>query len=337
MRHIGANFHSQFKNKELTKLFKRLCSTNQEKQFFDLRQKLDDLTKKASEEIAKKSVSTEPGEEPVSLEDVGLNASNVRRRRERAVKTFSQCIQNKPKEKWSLLFDKGGVRYGIMTTNFAEVYNAVLRGAKAQPLVGIIEFFLYRTMKYFLDRANATHAAMQDPQKVYSTWMTEYLNKKQKAALCHRAYPEPLRRDLGDEVLWKYQISCQSKSQKANGEITIQKTVIGNHTCSCSCQKPLLLHYPCSHVIAACLATKNQHWGRYVPKYFLKQTVLDTWNHTIEGYLHLGTFTQDPKDSVLYIPNPDLAMCQGVGRRKKKRIRNNMDEAEAGPQGQICS
>jgi transposase-like protein len=28
MRHMGANFHSKFKNKELTKLFKRLCSTN---------------------------------------------------------------------------------------------------------------------------------------------------------------------------------------------------------------------------------------------------------------------------------------------------------------------
>jgi hypothetical protein len=50
-----------------------------------------------------------------------------------------------------------------------------------------------------------------------------------------------------------------------------------------------------------------------------------------------GTFTQDLKDSALYIPNPDLAMCQGVGRRKKKMITNNMDEAEAGPQGQICS
>jgi hypothetical protein len=69
MRHMGANFHSQFKNKELTQLFKRLCSTNQEKKFYDLWQKLDDLTKKASEEIAKKPVSTEPGEEPVSLED----------------------------------------------------------------------------------------------------------------------------------------------------------------------------------------------------------------------------------------------------------------------------
>jgi hypothetical protein len=264
---------------------------------------------------------------------VGQDAPNVRRRRGCAVKIFSQWIQNEPEKKWPLLFDKGGVRRGIMTTNFVEVYNAVLRGARAQPLVGIIDFFLYRTMKYFLDRANASHAAMQNPQKVYSTWTTEYLNKKQKVALCHRAYPEPLRRDPGDEVQWKYQISCQSKSQKANGEITIQKIVIGNHTCSCSFQKPLLLHYPCSHVIVACLATKNQHWGRYVPKYFLKQTVLDTWNHNIEGYLHLGTFTQDPKDSALYIPNPDPVMCQGVGRCKKKRIRNNMDEAEAGPQG----
>jgi hypothetical protein len=95
---MGANFHSQFKNKELIKLFKRLCSTDQEKKFFDLWQKLNDLMKKVSEEIAKKPVSTEPGEEPVSLEDVGLDAPNVRRRRGRAVKTFSQWIQNEPKE-----------------------------------------------------------------------------------------------------------------------------------------------------------------------------------------------------------------------------------------------
>jgi hypothetical protein len=114
-----------------------------------------------------------------------------------------------------------------MTTNFVEVYNVVLRGVRALPLVGIIEFFLYRTMKYFLDHATAAHATVQDCQKVYSTWMTEYLNKKQKAALAHRAYPQPLCRDPDEEVQWKYQISFQSKSQKANGEITIKK-VIGN-------------------------------------------------------------------------------------------------------------
>jgi hypothetical protein len=199
MRHMGENFHSQFKNKELTQFFKRLCSTNQEKKVLQpmAKVRLDDLMNKASKEIAKKPVRTEPGEEPVSLEDVGLDAPNVRRRKGHSVKTFSQWIQNEPKEKWCLLFDKGGVRHGIMTANFVKVYNAVLRGARAQPLVGIIEFFLYRIMKYFLDRANA---AMQDSQKVYSTWMTEYLQKKHKAALAHRAYPQPLRRDPGEEV-----------------------------------------------------------------------------------------------------------------------------------------
>jgi hypothetical protein len=45
--------------------------------------------KKASEEIATKPVSTEPGEEPVSVEDVGLDGPNVRRRRGCVVKTFS--------------------------------------------------------------------------------------------------------------------------------------------------------------------------------------------------------------------------------------------------------
>jgi hypothetical protein len=47
-----------------------------------------------------------------------------------------------------------------MTTNFVEVYNDVLRGARSLPFVGIIEFFLYRTMKYFLERATAAHTVI---------------------------------------------------------------------------------------------------------------------------------------------------------------------------------
>jgi hypothetical protein len=90
--------------------------------------KLDELTKKASEEIAKKPVNPESGQEPISLEDVGLDAPNVRRRKGRVVKTFSRWTENELKEKWCLLHDTGGVRYGIKTINFVEVYSAVLRG-----------------------------------------------------------------------------------------------------------------------------------------------------------------------------------------------------------------
>jgi hypothetical protein len=59
------------------------------------------------------SVNPEPGEEPISLKDVGLDDPQVRHRRGRVVKTFSQWIQNEPKEKWCLMFDEGGARHGI--------------------------------------------------------------------------------------------------------------------------------------------------------------------------------------------------------------------------------
>jgi hypothetical protein len=49
-----------------------------------------------------------------------------------------------------------------------------------------------------------------------------------------------------------------------------------------------------------------------------------------------GTFTENPEENDEHIPNPDPQLCQGVGRRKKKRVRNNMDEAEAGPLVVMC-
>jgi hypothetical protein len=218
IRHMGANFHSQFKNKQLTELFKRLCSQNQKSKFNEIWKKLDELTKKASEEIAKKPINPEPGQEPISLKDVGLDAPNVRKRRGRAVKTFSQWIENEPKEKRCILHDTGGVRYGIKTTNFVEVYNTVLHRAKRYPLVGIIEFFLYHIMKYFYERANVAHTAMADSQKLYSTTMSTYLDIKQKKALSHRAEHEPIHYASGSETRWKYLVECNAKSQKGGNE-----------------------------------------------------------------------------------------------------------------------
>jgi hypothetical protein len=61
----------------------------------------------------------------------------------------------------------------------------------------------------------------------------------------------------------------------------------------------------------------------------LKQTILDTWNHTLEGHLFISSFIEDPKGNATYIPNPNPELYQGIGRQKKKRIRNNMDEAVA--------
>jgi hypothetical protein len=59
-------------------LFERLCEQTQQKKFDAIWKKLDDMTKKASEEIAKGSVNPKHSEEPISLEDVGLDGPQVR-------------------------------------------------------------------------------------------------------------------------------------------------------------------------------------------------------------------------------------------------------------------
>jgi hypothetical protein len=69
--------------------------------------------------------------------------------------------------------DEGGARHGIKTTNFAEVYNCVLRGSRPLPLVGIIEFFMYNQKSKIADEV------MRNTQVRYYTRMTEYLTKAQ--------------------------------------------------------------------------------------------------------------------------------------------------------------
>jgi hypothetical protein len=44
------------------------------------------------------------------------------------------------KSKWALAFDEGGSRHGIMTTNILEVFNFVLKGIRALPVSGIVDY-----------------------------------------------------------------------------------------------------------------------------------------------------------------------------------------------------
>ena len=59
-----------------------------------------------------------------------------------------------------------------MTTNLAEVYNWVLRGVRSPPLVGIVEFFLYRSCEYFRDWYAVAQKDMVDNRNVYGYKIT---------------------------------------------------------------------------------------------------------------------------------------------------------------------
>src|SRR5438132_3448542 len=104
-------------------------------------------------------------------------------------KPFTQWIRDAPKEKWSLLYDTDGSRYGIMTTNQAKSYNMVMRGVRCLPLVGIVEFIMYGCAKYFRDRYNVVSPSLNNPRMLFEYRITEYMGKKITKAQQHNVRP----------------------------------------------------------------------------------------------------------------------------------------------------
>nr|CAE01499.2 OSJNBb0026L04.4 [Oryza sativa Japonica Group] len=93
MRHMGANFYKQFKNKHLMDLFKRLCAQNQEKKFNELWDKLDELTTKQTDEQSRRP-QVEGDEPPIPLGALHDDPPTMRRRSGSAIRNFSQWIEN---------------------------------------------------------------------------------------------------------------------------------------------------------------------------------------------------------------------------------------------------
>jgi hypothetical protein len=56
------------------------------------------------------------------------------------------------KDKWAQAYDEGGMRWGIMTTNYFESVNNIFKGIKSRPVSGIIEYSFEKCNEYFVNR-----------------------------------------------------------------------------------------------------------------------------------------------------------------------------------------
>jgi hypothetical protein len=54
------------------------------------------------------------------------------------------------KDKRALPYDKGGKRFGYMTSNMAEIFNNLLRGVRLLPVSAIASFTLYKCNEWFV-------------------------------------------------------------------------------------------------------------------------------------------------------------------------------------------
>jgi hypothetical protein len=121
---------------------------------------------------------------------------------------------------------------------------------------------------------------MRNTQMSYCTNMIEYLN--QDKALKHKVTTQPLHQSNENEIMWSYEVECKGKLRLGTKrEKAFQIAELGNQICRCTCQKPLLLHISCTHVIAVCYELQQFSFHRYVPWYYNKETVWNIWNQTI--------------------------------------------------------
>jgi hypothetical protein len=100
MRHLGANMYSRYHNKALVKRFKGLGLQKQRSKFNLIWRKLNDTTCKMMNDQ--------------QMEEDRLRSQMVEGQTvtSRSRMTFSQWIAGKPAERWELVHDTNGARYG---------------------------------------------------------------------------------------------------------------------------------------------------------------------------------------------------------------------------------
>ncbi|KAL6323508.1 hypothetical protein AAG906_039085 [Vitis piasezkii] len=211
-------------------------------------------------------------------------------------------LEHIPLEKWAFLHD-GGRRYGIMTTNMSKVFNGVLKGAHNLPITALVQLTLYRVNNYFTVRRE--HGVSQ---LTLGEEFTPYIEAKIKAKVVKAGSHEVVLYDHVDRRFHlKTRHSVGSNNRKpCTYHVTLQ-------TGSCTCNKTLLLGFPCLHILAACHC------------YYTTRVYLSTWAPLF--YLIFDELEWSQYNGPIIIPSDSMKRLT-FGPPKSSRLHNEMDARE---------
>ncbi|WVZ51010.1 hypothetical protein U9M48_002202 [Paspalum notatum var. saurae] len=224
--------------------------------------------------------------------------------------------QMEKKKHWALAFDEGGARYGIKTTNGAESMNNVFKGIRALPVAGIAMYSFAKCNSYFVDRWGKAKLAFDNGAR-FGAPMAAHLRNEEKLSVMQ----------IGDAYGPDRNLYCVRTAHGSgpggerfggrNYKVQIEEGI-------CQCNFPQLYHAPCSHLITACQDRGLNHKSsKYMSPYYDKENTLKIWEPMFQPYLDPSQWP--PYDGHDYCPDPDLLRVK-VGRRKKKRLRGDMDK-----------
>ncbi|KAL5191833.1 hypothetical protein HKD37_04G011061 [Glycine soja] len=205
------------------------------------------------------------------------------------------------KEKWMMAYDREGRRYGHMTTNLSKCINKVLKDCRNIPITALVKSMYSRCRKYFVEH-----------WQVYCSKLVKELRNNQEQACSH--------------IVRVYDIhSTRFEVEETFNPITQcgrQKWAVNLNGHYCQCGRYSALHYPCSHIIAACDVV-------YTNEHILKAYSAQWWP--------LGNEAAIPPSNDTWTLIPDPTTIRVKGRPKSTRIRNEMDWVEPSEHRQKCS
>jgi hypothetical protein len=266
MEHLADTFFAYFGDKKLVMMFKKLCQQRRVNKFFKIWEELDELTTKYTSEYEEEDHASD---------------------KERKITKFSDWIHMKPMEKWSLAHDREGARYGIMGTDIADVYknDPVLKGVTCLPLSAIVEVTFLRLVECFKNTSPAANEAIGNPSLNFPQRVQDDMNSKMQKSKMHHV----IRIDTNTgqkfqgKVVWAFKVQSKQKTEVVHliSEDTHSTNNFGKSSvrkiATCSCNKPQLLHKPCSHVIAVCCQI-GVSTATYMSPYYSLTYLGRTWS-----------------------------------------------------------
>ncbi|KAH1242569.1 hypothetical protein GmHk_07G019873 [Glycine max] len=199
-----------------------------------------------------------------------------------------------------------------MTTNLSECVNKVLKDCRSIPI----------TTLYFVDRGRQAQRQLREGQVYCSKLVTE-LRKNQEQACSH--------------IVRVYDIhSTRFEVEETFNPITQrggQKWEVNLNGHYCQCGRYSVLHYPCSHIIAAC-GYVSMNYYQYIDVVYTNEHILKAYS---AQWWPLGNEVAIPPSDEAWTLISDPTTIRAKGRPKSTRIRNEMDWVEPSDHRQKCS
>lgn len=224
------------------------------------------------------------------------------------------------KDKWSRAYDRNGRRWGYMTTNMAEQFNSVLVGVRKLPVTAIVSFTFMKCNDYFVNRHDEALKRVQLGQR-WSTKVDSKMKVQKSKANKHTAR-------CFDKQKKTYEVTERGGITRGGVRFGARAFKVEGEGNSCSCQRPLLYHMPCSHLIHVYLIHAiDEESPNRMPYQFSSRAVVNTWASRFEPYLDPTQWP--PYDGEEFVADPNLKI-KTRGKRRSKRFKNEMDSGLGG-------